>query len=207
MKSHSHLRYSILFLALALVQLALGFDYPLSPEAIREAYFLGNGNPEKRAEFFAKYTHHLPMPKDGPNIASIEVDTPFACVVDAVAHKLLGYHAPDAEHDFLGKPGCFRVRVEIYFTPTYPDPTATAPVLGDFWRDFKVHLKQDTDIAPRSAQGQPIYSDQTISGYRGADLLLDYDVKKINQATPVTIEVIVPGGHEAETTFDLGSLR
>jgi hypothetical protein len=37
-------RLSILLLALAIVPPALGFDYPLSPEAIREAYFLGAGN-------------------------------------------------------------------------------------------------------------------------------------------------------------------
>jgi hypothetical protein len=205
MKSPLHFRFSILLLTLAIGQLALGSDYPLSPEAIREAYFLGSGNPDRRAEFFAKYTHHLPMPKDGPNVAWIEVETPFACVVDAVAHAPLGYHAPDAEHDFLGKPGCFRVRVEIYFTPTYP--AATAVVLGDFWRDFKVHLKQDTDITPRSVHGQPIQSDETVSGYIGADILVDYDVKKIDQGTPATIKVIAPGEQQVVTTFDLGSLR
>ena len=105
MKSNLYLRFLTLFLALTIVHFTFGFDYPLSSEAIREAYFLGSGNPDKRAEFFAPYTHHLPVPKSGPNVASIGVETPFACVVDAVAHAPLGYHAPDAEHDFLGQAG------------------------------------------------------------------------------------------------------
>src|SRR5580700_7535205 len=109
-------RFSILLLALAIVPPALSFDHPLSPEAIREAYFLGTGNADKRADFFKKYTQHPPALETGPNIDAIEVETPFACVVDAVTQKSLGYHAPDAEHDFLGKPGCFHVRVRIYFT-------------------------------------------------------------------------------------------
>ncbi len=46
---------------------------------------------------------------------------------------------PDAEQDYLGKPGEFRVHVEIYFTDTYPKPTDTAGSLGDFWSDFQVH--------------------------------------------------------------------
>jgi hypothetical protein len=132
MKSRPYLRFSTLLVVFTIVQFTFGFDCPLSPEAIREAYFLGSGNPDKRAEFFAPYIHHLPEPKSGPNVGSIEVETPFACVVDAVAHAPLGYHAPDAEHDFLGKPGCFRVRVEIYFTPTYPTVPATTRLRGDF---------------------------------------------------------------------------
>jgi hypothetical protein len=41
----------------------------------------------------------------------------------------------------------------------------------------------------------------------GAEVLVDYDVKKIDPATATTIKVIATGGQEAGTTFDMGSLR
>ncbi len=84
---------AILLLALIIVQPALAFDYPLSPEAIREAYFLGKASPEKRNAFFEPYRQNLPVPKTGPNVALIEVETPFAFVVDAITQAPANYHA------------------------------------------------------------------------------------------------------------------
>jgi hypothetical protein len=197
----------IVLAALTMAQPALAFEYPLTSEAIREAYFLGKASSSKKAEFFEKYTHHLPMPKSGPYVAWISVETPFACVVDKVSRTPLNYHAPDAEQDFLGKPGCFRVRLEIDFTPTYPDPTGATAVPSDFWRDFKVHLRQRKKIPPRSVQGQPIYNTEALLGFTGATMRLDYDVKRIDPAAPATIEVDTPDGQHAQTTFDLAKLR
>lgn len=198
---------SILLAALAIAQPGLAYQYPLSSEAIREAYFLGKASSEKKAEFFAKYTHHLPVPKAGPHVAWISVETPFACVVDRVARGPLDYHAQDAEQDFLGKPGCFHVRLEIDFTPTYPDPKAATAVPSDFWRDLKVHLMQRTKIPPRSVRGQPIYNTEALLGFTGATMRLDYDVKRIDPAAPATIEVDTPDGEHVQTTFDLAKLR
>lgn len=198
---------SILLATLVIAQPGLAYEYPLSSEAIREAYFLGKANPDKQAEFFEKYTHHLPVPKSGPNVAWIEVETPFACVVDRVARMSLNYHAQEAEQDFLGKPGCFHVRLEIDFTATYPDPTGATAVHSDFWRDFKVHLRQGTEIPPRSVQGQPIYNTEALLGFTGATMRLDYDVKRIDPAAPATIEVVTPDKQHIQTTFDLAALR
>src|SRR5277367_3313649 len=115
MKAIARWGLSVLLLALMIAQPALAFDYPLSPEAIREAYFLAKENPDKKQAFFEDYRHHLPVPKSGADVALIEVETPFACVVDAISQTPMTYHAPDAEQDYLGKPGQFRVHVEIYF--------------------------------------------------------------------------------------------
>src|SRR5690348_12340573 len=101
-----------LFLAL-LATAALAFDNPLSTSAIREAYFLATGNPDKRAEFFDKYTYHPPTPKSGPAISSIQVQTPFAAVVHDIADRSLNIHAPDAVKEYYGKPAQFRIRVVI----------------------------------------------------------------------------------------------
>ena len=207
MKPTIRFALSLIFSALLIAPPTPAYEYPLSSEAIRDAYFLGKASPEKKAEFFGKYTHHLPMPKSGPHVAWIEVETPFACVVDRVARMPLNYHAQEAEQDFLGKPGCFHVRLEIDFTATYPDPTGATAVPSDFWRNFKVHLRQRAQIPARSVRGQPIYNTKALLGFTGATIRLDYDVSRIDPAAPATVEVDTPDGQHVKTTFDLARLR
>jgi hypothetical protein len=208
MKAIARWSLSVLLLALMIAQPALAYNYPLSSEAIREAYFLAKENPDKRQAFFEAYRHNLPVPKTGADVALIEVETPFACLVEAIARTPMTYHAPDAQQDYLGKLGQFRVHAEIYFTATYPKATDTAASLGEFWRDFQVHLKQDAEIQPLSVHGKPIHNHHTIGGgYVGAIIDGDYDVAKIDSGAPTTIEVDTPDGQQVETTFLLNTLR
>lgn len=198
---------SILLLAVLIANPALAYNYPLSSEAIREAYFLAKASFDKRQAFFEPYRHNLPVPKSGAHVGLIEVETPFACIVDAIAQTPMTYHSPDAEQDYLGKPGEFRVHVEIYFTATYPKPSDTAATLRNFWQDFKIHLKQDAEIPSRSVHGKPIYDDNSLLGYDGATMDVDYDTKKIDPGAFTTIEVDTPDGQQVETTFSLNNLR
>lgn len=206
---NTSLRSALLILlpTLFVAQPLIAYDYPLSPEGIREAYFLAKDSPEKRQEFFERYRRNLPAPKSGADVGLIEVETPFGFLVDALMQTPMDYHAADAEKDYLGKPGKFRVHVEIYFTDTYPKPTDTAGTLGEFWNDFQVHLKQDSEVSALSVHGEPIYSDDTISGYQGARIDVDYDVNKIDSGALTTIEVDTPDGQQVETSFSLNDLR
>ena len=185
----------------------VAFDDSLSPEAVREAYFIATGNANKRNQFFGSYTHNLLCPETGPNISDIQIETPFASVVQDIATRSLNYRAPDAVQDFYGKPGVFRVRTVIDFTPTYPAPATTAMQLGSFWNDFDVHLwVGGSEVQPRSVSGTPIWSDLTVSGYIGAIVTADYDPDKV-QSGPVTVVVTGPDGARAESDFDLDNLR
>lgn len=185
---------------------ALAFDNPLSSSAVRDAYFLATGNPDKRAEFFDKYTHHPPKPKSGPAISSIQIQTPFAAVVQDIAGRSLNVRAPDAVKEYYGKPAQFRVRVVIDFTATYPPSASTSMQLGSFWKKFHVHLRQGGEIPSLSVQGKPISSTETPSGYIGAIIVANYDPNKI-ESGPATVFVTGPDDARAETTFDLGALR
>src|SRR5206468_8854587 len=60
---------------------ALAFSSPLSDEAIREAYFLGQRRDEKMTAFLEKYKQHLREPDRGPYVSSVEFLTPFALAV------------------------------------------------------------------------------------------------------------------------------
>ena len=209
-------------IALVAIQPALAsYIYPLSSEAIREAYFLGKRNDEQTAAFFVKYVHSLPQPKSGPQVGVIGIDTPYSAIVRHVQHTPNdGYDAQEAEQEFLGKPGTFGVYVEIFFTTTYPDPSQMSPhgtnnlVTPAFWEDFKVRVTQDREIEARSTKGGPIYTDYAqgdhyglIGAEVGGEVDLDYDPAKIDAASPLTVEVLTPDGQDVQTTFDLSQLR
>jgi hypothetical protein len=199
---------ALTLLALSLIATAaVAFDSPLSSEAIRDAYFLATGDPQKRTDFFSQYTQHPAVPDEGPSISSIQIQTPFASVVQDIASNALNYREPDVQEDFFGKPADFRVRVNVAFTATYPPSTTSAMELGDFWNDFTIHLMQSgTEISSRSVKGLPIYSDNTISGYIGAIVVADYDARKIGSG-PITVVVTGPDDARVESDFDLDSLR
>jgi len=117
-------------------------------------------------------------------------------------------HAQEAEQRYLGKPGRFRVHVDIYFTPSYPGPAYEVAPAG-VWEDFKVHLKQDAEIEAQSIHGHLIYSydENGEGGVIGATVEAEYDVNKIDAGGITTVEVDTPDGQQVETTFSLNSLR
>jgi len=62
-------------LAICVTVPASAFDVPLSDEAVREAYFLGQRHD---ASFLSNYIKFLPPPRTGPHISSVTFLTPFA---------------------------------------------------------------------------------------------------------------------------------
>ena len=65
---------SVLVAAMLLTPSSFAFDTPLSDQAVREAYFLGQRHD---ASFLSNYIKFLPPPKTGPFIPSITFLTPF----------------------------------------------------------------------------------------------------------------------------------
>lgn len=88
-------KITICALVLSLAPTFLGaYEQHLSSTAIREAYFLGRNNDHRTTEFLTKYVHQFPVPKTGPQIAEIEVVTPYAYVVKRAREASVGYSAP-----------------------------------------------------------------------------------------------------------------
>ena len=213
MNTSPWLRLFVLLLAFSVAFPLFAYEYPLSSEAIREAYFLGKNTDGRGAETLAQYTHALPMPLAGPDIPSIQIETPFTAVAMRAA-QTPGYHAQEAEQEFTGKPGVFRVRVEIRFTPTYPNPTEPSQSgidvfwVPDFWKDFKIKLMQGREIAAQSVRAGPVYSYYAadVTGIIGAEIEMDYSPEEIG-AAPVEVKVIAPNGQAVQTSFDLSTLN
>ncbi len=215
MRQPAHSLFLILLIGLFAAQPAVAYEYPLSPDAIRDAYFLGKASAAKRQGFFATYTQHFRRPTSGPYISLIRVITPYAYVVERTARSVPNLLAPDAQQKFFGKPIAIRIRVHIDLTPTYGwqvrSRSGGVALRGaHFWKDFNVRLVQrGTTIRPMAELGQPDYAFATAgtsSVLVGADINMQYDPSEVRSG-PVTVVVNTPDGQQINATFDLSKVR
>lgn len=210
------LRYLRSFVLVAVVAAPLfAYEYPLSETAIRNAYFLGAANNKETQEFLARYTHVLPMPKSGPHVTAITLDTPYAEIVQ-YSTTARNFLAVDAVAKFLNLPAMFRVRVRIDLTASYT-PIISSDAHGavlrtdDFWRDFKINFIQaKTTTAAQHVKGEPIYVGTTSDGggstLSGAIVSLDYPATHV-AVDVATVEVLTPDGQDVRSDFDIGQLQ
>jgi hypothetical protein len=205
MKLSLRLGLSIALLAVLTAQSVAAYDYPLSSESIRQAYFLGSGDADKRTLFFEKYTKRYPVPKSGIYVGLIEFETPYVLIAERIAQNVSSYHAPDAVQEFLGKPANCRVRVEVYW-----GYNSTAAITGrgnHDQLDYTVRLKQnDKEIPLKSKWSQALLAGYSAPIDVGIELDNEYDADKVESA-PATVEVVGPDGTTLAETFDLDRLR
>ena len=207
-------------LPIALIAAQTGaYDHPLGSHAIREAYFIGSDN--KFAEILTLYTKNLPAPKTGPDIAQVEIRTPFAQVIVSSHEHSVGYSSMSAERDYKKNPDTVQVRVEILSTATYaigsqgtvPEILAPPACQGvqrmnsveDCFRGFRFGFRQGENIKPKSSYGVPMYrGDPSI--LIGADIWFTFSTADITSA-PFQVTVSTPDGQMVSAEFDLASLR
>lgn len=153
---------------------SFAFDTPLSDEAVREAYFLGQRNDQSTLNFFNSYLRLLPKPDTGAFIAEVEVYTPYVQVVETSRRRSVGYSVQQAARDYRRLKNRIFVRIRIDFTPTYDnlelyrseradrddaDDSAPRP---DFSNDFRVGLSQkDKWVEPLRIIVQPTNTPNT----------------------------------------------
>jgi len=196
---------SVILLAALLTQPALGFDYPLSSSAIRDAYFLGSGDPDKFTLFLEKYTKRYPVPKSEAYLGLIQFKTPYVLVAEKVAQSVGSYHAPDAVQEFLGKPGICRVRVEVYW-----GFAASSAVTGRAGQptNYSVRLKQgDKEVPLKAKWTESLVAPTSAPIDVGIAFNNEYDADKIASDSPATVEIVTPNGNTIAESFDLASLR
>ena len=200
---------------------SLAFDTPLSDQAVREAYFLGQRHDDSMATLLNKYTKFLPAPKTGPHVASVTFFTPFALLVQQSSQHTSGYSAQQAALDHRDQPEFVRIIVQIQFTDSYSAyiirPTGSrsgssagfVPRPYDFWKDFDVQVSsKDQDLRPFSSSGQPnvLCSYEGGCELTGATLQFDFNAEDFPSGSAV-IDVIPPEGDRLSVDFDLGHLR
>jgi hypothetical protein len=212
---------SILAVALLLSPASFAFDTPLSDQAVREAYFLGQRHDETLATFLNKYTKFFPPPKTGPDIASLTFFTPFAVLVQQSSQHTSGYSAQQAALDHRDQPEFVRIIVQIQLTDSYGpyiirptgsrsgSPKGFTPRPYDFWKDFDVQVSSDDKkLRPFSSSGQPnvLCSDGGGCELTGATLQFDFPAELFASGS-ATIDVNPPEGDPLSIDFDLTHLR
>jgi hypothetical protein len=193
---------SLLLVGFAVAPPASALDYPPSSSAIREAYFLGSGDPDKRAQFFDKYAKHYPIAKPVQYIGSVRFETPYYVIAEYVSQVSAygSYHAPDAEQQFLGKPEVCRVRIEILYGNSNA-PTAR------FQTNYTIQLQQHDKKIPFTQTCTEGMLSADDGGPVGMFVTAEYNADDIDSGAPATVEVLAPDGNNATETFDLASLR
>jgi hypothetical protein len=214
------------FCALALSVLLLptpsfSMDTPLSDEAVREAYFLGQHHDQTLNVFLAKYIKTLPMPKTGPDIASISFLTPFALFAQESSQRTVNYSAQQAEEDHRNQQEIVRIVIQIQLTETYgaviPAPTGSSSGSPtgfiqrspDFWKDFEVQvLDKDRALIPLSSTGDSVYSCGSDGAciLTGATVQFEFRASDFKSDSP-TVQVTPPEGDPVSVDFDLSRLR
>ena len=196
------------------------FNSPLSDEAIREAYFLGQRRDESTARFLAKYKKPLAAPKTGPHIASAELLTPFAQAVLRSSQETMGYSAQQAEAEHRGKEETVAMTIEVLLTDSYgpliarPTGSRSGSPIGyafrspDFWEEIQVQVTVAGEtVKPEYFDGEPTYV-YTDDGRRltGATLRFEFPAGAF-ASNAATVQVSPPEGPEVVVDFDLTSLR
>ncbi len=199
---------------------SFAFNSPLSDEAIREAYFLGQRRDESTARFLAKYKQPLAVPKTGPYIASVELLTPFARVVLVSSQQTMGYSAQQAEAEYRGKEETVAMNIEVLLTNSYgplivrPTSERSGSPVGfafrspDFWEEIQVQVTVDDAIVkPAHFSGEPNYV-CIDEGCRltGATLRFELPAGAFS-SNAATVQVSPPEGPEVVVDFDLTALR
>lgn len=212
--------FLVLLLSMLLISPgALAFSSPLSDEAIREAYFLGQRRDEKMTAFLEKYRQHLRQPDSGPYVSTVEFLTPFALAVLHSKDRSTGYSAQQAEEEHRGVEESVVVNIEVLLTESYGaliqrpiseragTPTGFTFRPSDFWRDIDVKvIVKDKVIKPSHFTGEPLYFCARGCALIGATLRLELPARFIDSDS-ASVEVTPPEGPEVWADFDLTGLR
>jgi hypothetical protein len=215
-------RISFALLSAVLLVPPPSFAYytPMSEQAVREAYFLGQSHDGSYEAQLEKYTKSLPPPKTGPYISSVVFMTPFLLFAE-YSSRQVNYSAPQAAIDYRNQgEEIVRILVEIQLTASYGQFISTPENSGsnsqsgfllrasDFWRDFQVHIFDgDEPISTSAFHGHANFScGKAGCILTGATLVFEFPAAAFNSDT-ATIDVVPPDGDTVSADFDLARLR
>lgn len=211
---------ALLTSALLLSTPALAYDTPLSEQAVREAYFLGQRRDESMYAFLNKYTKLLPPPKTGPYIAAVSFFTPFALLVQ-YSSKQSDYSAQRAALDHKARDEVVEIQVEIQFTQSYGaiitlpthsrsgSATAIQQRSPEFWRAFKYRIFDgNEEITTDDISGEPQFSCSEYGGclLTGAIVYIQFPATAF-KSDSASVEVTPREGDRVSVDFDLSSVR
>ena len=220
MLASSRLCMAILIGTLLIVPPAFPFETPLSDEAIREAYFLGQRRDESMAKFLSRYTQFPPPPDSGPQVYSVTFLTPFALVVKQSSQHS-NYSAQQAEKDHHSDQEMVSIEIEILLTQSYgpwiakPTGSRSGSPVGiqlrspDFWKDFRYSVFDDEkEIKVDNATGQPTYRCDGEGGCELTGAMVQFRLPvQLFASGFATVQIDPKVADPTSVDFDLDNLR
>ena len=207
---------AILAVALLMNSEAIAFEMPLSDEAVRDAYFLGQRRDQRTAQFLETYRRYFPLPNSGPHVFAVELFTPYAQAVEASSKHGLSYSAQQARKDYQARGDSLRVGVYVRYTSTYgpgfPYSPNNVPGQTGTWKDFQVRLTLNGEtLESRSVryEGTRVGTSGGKGGgsrATGFSIWQEYDASN-STSTDATVEIDTPDGQHVVASFDLSHLR
>jgi len=184
-------------LAFSLAIPACAYDVPLTEHSIRDAYFLGTRQTGLGSDFLANYNREISNLSLGRYRSFASLETPFTQVA-ILSSKKLNYSAQDAVKEFLGKPLPFRIHLEICYMVDAPPDGLTVRI-----------VQNKKELLPASFERSlffPASDEYSSPPPIGETIQLEFSADKIDSST-LTILIDTPDGQQAETVFDLQTLR
>jgi hypothetical protein len=220
MPSFSRICLASLTAAFLLCTPVIAFNTPLSDQAVREAYFLGQRRDESMARLLNRYTKLLPRPETGPHIYGVTFLTPFALLVRHSSEQP-NYSAQQAARDHDPDKEIVVIEIQIFLTQSYgaviparTSPRSDSPVgyqlrPSDFWKTFKYRVFDDKDeLIADDLSGEPIYVCEGEGGcdLSGATVRIQFPATAF-KSDAANIDITPPEGDPVSVDLDLASLR
>jgi hypothetical protein len=191
-------RFLVVALGLLLALPAGAYDFPLTSNAIRDAYFLGKRQTGLGTDFLAQYSRSIPELKVDPYISRVRIETPFFQVAEQVS-RALNYSAQDAVKDFYDKPAVLRMHLEICYEADAPLPNSVR--IGVIQKNKPIAALSEK----RSAFFPPSDAYTRVPNL-GEKVTLEFDPGKLDSSA-LTIQIHTPDGRHAECVFDMQAIR
>jgi len=185
-------------LSLAVAFPAAAYDYPLSSNAISDAYFLGVRQSGLTPAILAPYSRFVPGLHQGSCTSEIRLETPFLQIV-SYSGGVPNYSSQDAVKDFYDKPMKFRMFLNICYMRLAPPPNSVKiKVIQN-----KKEIVPETDT--RLAYAEPI-DELAALPPNGEKVELEFDAGKFDSST-IAIAIDTPNDQHVSVELDLQGLR
>ena len=192
------LKSLVLVLSLAVALPAGAYDYPLSSNSIREAYFLGIRQSGLTPAILAPYSQFVPEIHQGSCTSEIRLETPFLQIV-AYAGGVPNYSSQDAVKDFYDKPMRLRMFLNLCYMRLAPPPNSVKIRIIQ----NKKEIVPETDT--RLAYAEPV-DGLSVLPPNGEKVQLEFEAGKIDSST-CAIVIDTPNDQHVKVELDLQSLR
>ncbi len=196
---------SALGICLLISQGVYAFEYPVLPDDVRAAYYLGQSSDrQKLSAFYTQYVHHFSYPASNPlaYVESVEFQTPYEQIVRRSQMELNRQTPLEADAEYQKNPGLVLVKIEISYKESYIGPY---PSLDG----FKFQVSQRGTIEPEGAPSASICNPYLGGGACvnfGIEVLLRFNATQFDQRI-TTIRIKTPDGQTFQTRFDLARLK